>query len=84
MRDLLLLAIHLFVTIVKLLRPGGVRAITAESLLLKQQLIVSNRSRQRALGLPNTPDSTMRNLVWSKKASALISRKTKAFSLLRP
>jgi hypothetical protein len=44
MRDLLLLAIHLFVTIPKFLRPGGVRALAAESLLLKQQLIVSNRS----------------------------------------
>jgi hypothetical protein len=30
MRDLLLLAIHLFVTIEKLLRPGGVRAVAAE------------------------------------------------------
>ena len=50
-RDSLLLAIHLFVTIVKLLRPGGVRAVAAESLLLKQQLIVSNRSRQRAPNL---------------------------------
>ena len=29
MRDLLLLAIHHFVTIVKLLRPGGVRAVAA-------------------------------------------------------
>ncbi len=51
MRDLLLLAIHLIVTIAKLLRPGGVRAVAAESLLLKQQLIVSNRSRQRAPNL---------------------------------
>jgi transposase InsO family protein len=51
MRDLLLLAIHLVVTIAKLLRPGGVRAVAAESLLLKQQLIVSNRSRQRAPNL---------------------------------
>ena len=51
MRDLLLLAIHLFVTIAKQLRPGGVRAVAAESLLLKQQLIVSNRSRQRAPNL---------------------------------
>jgi hypothetical protein len=41
MRDLLLLAIHLFVTVAKLLRPGGVRAVAAESLLLKQQLLVS-------------------------------------------
>ena len=51
MRDLLLLAIHLVVTIAKLLRPGGMRAVAAESLLLKQQLIVSNRSRQRAPNL---------------------------------
>ena len=51
MRDLLLLAIHLFVTVAKLLRPGGARAVAAESLLLKQQLIVSNRSRQRAPNL---------------------------------
>ena len=51
MRDLLLLAIHLFVTIAKLLGPGGVRAVAAESLLLKQQLILSNRSRQRAPNL---------------------------------
>src|SRR5258705_11641773 len=51
MHELLLLAIHLFVTVAKLLRPGGVRAVVAESLLLKQQLIVSNRSRQRAPNL---------------------------------
>lgn len=51
MRDLLLLAIHLFVTVAKLLRPGGARAVAAESLLLKQQLIVCNRSRQRAPNL---------------------------------
>ena len=48
MRDVLLLAIHLFVTIVKLMRPGGLRAVAAESLLLKHQLLISNRSRQRA------------------------------------
>jgi len=51
MRDLLLLAIHLFVTLAKMFRPGGIRALAAESLLLKQQLIVSNRSRQRAPNL---------------------------------
>jgi transposase InsO family protein len=51
MRDLLLLAIHLLVTLAKSLRPGGVRAVAAESLLLKQQLLISNRSRQRAPNL---------------------------------
>jgi len=51
MRDLFLLAVHLLVTVAKLLRPGGVRAVAAESLLLKHQLQVSNRSRQRAPNL---------------------------------
>ena len=51
MRELLILAIHLLVTLVKLLRPGGVRAVAAESLLLKHQLLISNRSRHRAPNL---------------------------------
>ena len=51
MRDLFILAIYLLVTLVKLLRPGGVRAIAAESLLLKHQLLISNRSRHRAPNL---------------------------------
>jgi hypothetical protein len=50
-RDLLILAIHLLVTLAKLLRPGGVRAVAAESLLLKHQLLISSRSRQRAPNL---------------------------------
>ena len=48
MHELLILAMHLLVTLAKLLRPGGVRALAAESLLLKHQLLISNRSRQRA------------------------------------
>ena len=51
MRDLLLLAIHLIVTLAKFLRPGGARAVAAESLLLKHQLLVINRSRKRAPNL---------------------------------
>ena len=51
MRDLLVLAIHLIVTLAKLLRPGGVRAVAAESLSLKHQLLISNRTRQRAPNL---------------------------------
>jgi len=51
MRELLILAIHLLVTLAKLLRPGGVRAVAAESLVLKHQLLISNRSRQRAPNL---------------------------------
>ena len=48
MRDLLLLAVQLIVTLSKLTRPGGVRSVIAESLLLKQQLIISRRSSWRA------------------------------------
>ena len=51
MKDLLLPLLHLAVTAAKLCRPGGVRAVIAENLLLKQQLIVLRRSRQRAFAL---------------------------------
>jgi putative transposase len=49
--DLLTLVIHLLVTVAKLLRRGGVRAVAAESLLLKHKLLISNRSRRRAPNL---------------------------------
>jgi len=48
MRDLLLLGVQLIVTVAKLVRPGGVRSVIAESLLLKHELIISHRSRRRA------------------------------------
>lgn len=51
MRDVLLLAIHFLVTCAKLVRPGGARAVAAESLLLKHQLLISNRARRRAPNL---------------------------------
>ncbi|MDA9982824.1 helix-turn-helix domain-containing protein, partial [Gammaproteobacteria bacterium] len=51
MKDLLLILAHLLTTLAKLLGPGGAKAIVADSLLLKQQLIVINRSRRRAPNL---------------------------------
>ena len=51
MRDLIFLAIHLIVMLAKLLRPGGVGAVVAENVALRQQLIVCNRSRIRAPNL---------------------------------
>ncbi len=51
MRDLAILFIHLTVTIARLLGPGGLRSVAAESLLLKHQLLVLDRSRERALNL---------------------------------
>ena len=51
MKDLPVLLVHLLTTVAKLLGPGGPRAIVADSLLMKQQLLIINRSRQRAPNL---------------------------------
>jgi len=51
MKDVILLLFHLLATLTKLVRPGGRRAVVAENLLLKQQLIIHKRSRQRAPNL---------------------------------
>ena len=48
MRDLFILAAHLLTSIATLLGPGGARAVVADSLLMKQQLLIINRSRHRA------------------------------------
>ena len=51
MSAVLLTLLHLAVVVAKLCRPGGVRAVIAENLLLKQQLIVLRRARRRAPNL---------------------------------
>lgn len=51
MKNLLLLLAHLFTILAKLVGPGGARAVVAENLILKQQLLIINRSRQRAPNL---------------------------------
>src|SRR3954471_11049842 len=51
MSDFLLALLHLAVTTARLGGPGGVRAIIAENLLLKHQLIVLRRGRRRAPNL---------------------------------
>jgi len=51
MKDLLILLMHLLTTVAKLLGPGGARAVVADSLLMKQQLLVIDRSRRRAPNL---------------------------------
>jgi hypothetical protein len=48
MKDLLILLAHLLTTIAKLPGPGGARAIVADSLLMKQRLLMINRARRRA------------------------------------
>jgi hypothetical protein len=51
MKNLLQTLLHLAVMTAKLCSPGGVRAVIAENLVLKQQLIVLRRGRQRAPNL---------------------------------
>lgn len=54
MKDIFILLIHLLTTVAKLLGPGGTKAVIAENLLLKQQLLVVTRSRRRAPNLSTT------------------------------
>ena len=51
MKDMLVLLAHLLTTIAKLLGPGGIRAVVADSLFMKQQLLVTNHSQRRAPNL---------------------------------
>jgi len=51
MKDLFYLLLHLLTTLAKMIKPGGGRAVMAENLILKQQLIIHSRSRQRAPNL---------------------------------
>ena len=57
MKTVFLLLVHLITAVLKMLRPGGARAIVAENLLLKQQLLVIARTRQRAPNLKPTERS---------------------------
>ncbi|MDB4542656.1 integrase core domain-containing protein [bacterium] len=58
MNDVIYLLLHLFATLAKLVKPGGSRAVIAENLLLKQQMIIHSRTRQRAPNL-STQDRTV-------------------------
>src|SRR6516165_5790586 len=51
MRDLAVLFLHLLATVARLARPGGTRPVVAESVLVKQQLLILIRSRKRSPNL---------------------------------
>ena len=48
MSNLVILCIHFMAIQARLLGPGGVRSLVAESLILKHQLLIVKRSRQRS------------------------------------
>ena len=51
MREFLVLLVHLVAVVVRLTRPGGVRGVVAESVLVRHQLLILNRGRKRAPNL---------------------------------
>ena len=48
MKESFILIAHLVTTLVRLVQPGGVRSVVAQSLALKHQLLVLQRRRKRA------------------------------------
>jgi hypothetical protein len=50
-RDLVVLVLHLLATVARLAGPGGARSVVAESVLVKHQLLILNRSRKRSPNL---------------------------------
>lgn len=70
MRDVLLLIIHLVTLPVRLLRRGGIKAVAAENLVLKKQLLVIQRTRGRA---PNL--TTMDRFIFGWLAMMLTPRR---------
>ena len=51
MHDLAVLFLHLLATVVRLAGPGGARSVVAESVLVKQHLLILHRSRKRSPNL---------------------------------
>jgi hypothetical protein len=51
MYGILVVFVHLIVTVVRLLKPGGLRAVVAESALTRHQILLLNRSRKRVPNL---------------------------------
>ncbi len=52
MLEIIELLAHYLVTLIKLLKPGGVKRVVAESIAMKHQLIVTNRARKRSPAAP--------------------------------
>ena len=51
MYEFIVLLVHSLVTLVRLAKPGGLRRVVAESVLVRHQLLILNRGRKRAPNL---------------------------------
>jgi hypothetical protein len=54
MRVILTLFLHAIVTLIRLGQPGGLRAVVAESVLMRHQVLILNRGRKRSPNLPSS------------------------------
>jgi hypothetical protein len=61
MRDIFTLLLHAIVIIVRLGRPGGLRSVVTESVLMRHQVLILNRGRKRAPNL-RPPDRIIAGL----------------------
>ena len=80
MKELFILIAHLVTTLVRLAQPGGLRAVAAQSLALRHQLLVLQRRRKRA------PRLTPRDRLFFGLYSFWLSphRRAKLSIVLRP
>jgi hypothetical protein len=62
MCNIVILVVHLIVTVVRLARPGGLRSVVGESVLLKHQLCILKRGRKRAPNLHAAERAAHRDL----------------------
>ena len=67
MRDPIILLVHLIATLARLMGPGGLRSVVAESLLVKHQLLILNRSRHLCLPEISSAACTLR--IWRRPGS---------------
>jgi hypothetical protein len=53
-RNIIIGLVHLIVTVVRLAKPGGLRTVIADSILIRHQLLILDRGRKRAPNLRAT------------------------------
>src|SRR5215471_18763210 len=51
MRNIFTVFLYVIVIIIRLCRPGGLRSVVAESVLMRHQVLILNRARKRAPNL---------------------------------
>ena len=82
MRDIFTLFLHPIVTIIRLGKPGSLRSVVAESVLMRHQLLILNWGRKRASNLQSSDRIIAGRLVQSIHASIRVLRSPIVFLLL--